>query len=326
MEEHPSKPFYLFDLLQILYKKLLDSKSHPLSGPLKKANEKQLRLVIDGKLVLADSYADVEVQSLQLTSATSLVLFEGMEAVKALIETMAGRFAVEQWCVDIRKEKLKHVEEEIAKRKPYEEKCARWFYHPAPLKPTQLVGWRDYLDFEENKFEEFMQTLKKEENDVSSLAALSSVYPSLDFLYARCLEICVNYVEFWRRRAQWLEKKGFIEDVKVLYTLGCSVMCRHRPDLLFEFAEFCERFNDIDMAKHLYEKVEREASTTSYKKLLDVWLRPIAFYRRQNETSKCVELYEKANEAIKDPQKRAVLVMDESNFYIKQMGLPQSAL
>eukprot|EP00922_Rhytidocystis_sp_ex-Travisia-forbesii_P042231 GHVS01063107.1.p1 GENE.GHVS01063107.1~~GHVS01063107.1.p1 ORF type:complete len:743 (+),score=149.22 GHVS01063107.1:381-2609(+) len=198
---------------------------------------------------------------------TTIVVFDGAALSKAL--SVSSEKAVEKWFITRRAELVTQTSAKAIERELYEKKLSRTYYHPNPLTVCQLNAWRKYLDF--------MQA--QGDSDAFELAL------------RRCLEVCCEYAEFWRRTIRFVCKaRGGKEAGRAICTKAIQLFGQRRPDMIFLYVDFLEKHGELEEAKQLTE----DMLSWGWPVLSDeCFVRLLRTERAAKNFSKCDEMLER---------------------------------
>lgn len=122
--------------------------------------------------------------------------------------------------------------DDAAKRKPFEDKLIRNYFHIKPLPKDQYDAWNRYLDFE--------------------IAAGNRI--RVVALFERCLVPCAHYAEMWLRYAAYCETQSSEMAVATLWRAS-SLHCKTRPEIHIAFALLEEAIGQVDYARSLLQNL-----------------------------------------------------------------------
>jgi pre-mRNA-processing factor 39 len=105
-----------------------------------------------------------------------------------------------------RAEQYKKTAAELAKRRDFELKIQRPYFHTVAIDEPQLQNWRLYLDFEEKQGDE----------------------KRIIRLYEKCMVPCAQYMEFWNKYVRYLEKQNKIKEAKNILLKPVRIFLKRR--------------------------------------------------------------------------------------------------
>lgn len=139
----------------------------------------------------------------------------------------------EAW-VETRKGLYESANEELGRRRAFEECIKRPYFHTKPLDTVQLQAWTKYLDYMEALPEASAETVT---------------------VYERCLVACACYPDFWKRYVRYMEKSD-VERARGILERATIVHCKAKVDLHLFAAHFDERHGNAEEARKRYKHVQ----------------------------------------------------------------------
>mmetsp|Transcript_72763 Transcript_72763/g.173385 ORF Transcript_72763/g.173385 Transcript_72763/m.173385 type:complete len:917 (+) Transcript_72763:84-2834(+) len=186
----------------------------------------------------------------------------------------------QQWFLKHREASYRKSMDEILRRKPFEHRLRRDYFHCKPLSDDELEAWREYLDAEESQ----------EPRDEARLCCI----------FERCLIVANNYLEFWLRYAAMWEDAGKLERARALLEYGWeSGRLRGRPDALVAWSELEEHCRRPAVAKKLLDQA-LEFSLAGAKRI-DLTLRRVALEMRVEGPAQAEQCLKKHLLAVAQP-------------------------
>ncbi len=145
----------------------------------------------------------------------------------------------------------------------FESKITRPYYHSAPLEPSELENWNDYLNYEES---------------VGS-------FESIRFLYERALVPCANYESIWLRYIRWMMIKEKSEEVMNIYHRAVTIYIpKARCFIRHQYALYCESLGKLQYAKDVYDSLLKNGIEP-----ITSWKHRIQFERRYHGSETAIQ-------------------------------------
>jgi len=196
--------------------------------------------------------------------------------------------AIQKRIIDSRQEIHEKSMGEVKIRWTYEDAIKRPYFHVKPLEKSQLVAWRNYLDFE------VKQGIPKQTR----------------VLFERCLIACALYEEFWMRYVRYLEESSAPEtDIRDVYKRACCIhlQAKYRPHL--SWAAFEEERGDCEKALEILGDV-----TSRVESCLEPWIQLAGVERRRGNINEAQEVYQRCLEQCRQREDKTIFAQVSLKF------------
>ncbi|CAL4099757.1 unnamed protein product [Meganyctiphanes norvegica] len=196
--------------------------------------------------------------------------------------------AIQKRIIDSRQEIHEKSMGEVKIRWTYEDAIKRPYFHVKPLEKSQLVAWRNYLDFE-----------VKQGNAKQTRV-----------LFERCLIACALYEEFWMRYVRYLEESSAQEeDIRDVYKRACCIhlQAKYRPHL--SWAAFEEERGDCEKSLEILGDV-----TSRVESCLEPWIQLAGVERRRGNIDEAQEVYTRCLEQCKAREDKNIFAQVSLKF------------
>lgn len=170
--------------------------------------------------------------------------------------------------ISLRTKAFKTMSNAVLVRWNYEEGIKRPYFHVKPLERCQLNNWRSYLEYE----------ISQGDQDRTIV------------LFERCLIACALYDEFWFKYVKYLETltgEDITEKIRNVYMRACTIHHPKKPLLSLNWASFEENHGNIDAARQILVRLEKEVSNS-----LQISICRINLERRCQRFEEVSKLYE----------------------------------
>lgn len=170
--------------------------------------------------------------------------------------------------ISSRKKLYKETVTAVLARWNFEEGIKRPYFHVKPLERSQLITWKEYLDFEIGQGDQKRTVI----------------------LFERCLIACALYQEFWVKFIKYLEElpNDMSEKIRDVYERACLIHHPKKAFLSLSWATFEENLGNVDEARKILQKLEENVPN-----ILHVSVRRINLERRSGNVEAAASLYEK---------------------------------
>ncbi|KAL1116013.1 hypothetical protein AAG570_005508 [Ranatra chinensis] len=203
--------------------------------------------------------------------------------------------------IAIRKKVFKSTVSCVLSRWNYEEGIKRPYFHVKPLERCQLNNWKDYLDYE------------VEQGDQQRTITL----------FERCLIACALYDEFWVKFVRYLESLpgDNTEKIRDVYQRACTIHHPKKPVLSLNWAIFEEGLGNIDGARKVLIRLEKEVPN-----LIHVASCRINLERRSGNLEEASRLYEHYISSAKNKAVSNTLSIKYARFCSKVLNDPDQGI
>eukprot|EP01066_Platyproteum_vivax_P016141 Platyproteum_vivax@DN7031_c0_g1_i1.p1 len=237
--------------------------------------------------------------------------------------------AQKDWLISSREKEYHKSLREGERRRQFEGKIRRSYFHNKPLEATQLQNWRNYLKFELNEMDQAIQSLETGDDIVAideddgcmdhdtRLRLEEAVKKSrkrVVHLFERCLIVCNNYSEMWLKYVDYLQKYESVHAVRALYNRACNVYLRRRPDMHMHLAYFEEKQGDAEAAREVLSKL----ITTAAPDLLEGIVQLANLEKRCKRLDIAEKVYRDALIRLPptNPKGKCFISLQLANFYL----------
>lgn len=165
-----------------------------------------------------------------------------------------------------------------AKRRRYEERITRPYFHVKELEVAALRHWREYLDFE----------IRESEAEDGAAKEPAAPHPRVIMLFERCVVPTALYEQFWLKYAAYLESHGDIKGAASVLRRGSKLMFHAPPRTVVALAALEEAIGNTDAARALYIKLKSAGGGFDS---VDMAVRVANFERRCGQNAAALEAF-----------------------------------